>query len=454
VTIVERPRIDELAVRVTFPSYMERDPELVPPTEGELRLPKGALLSISGKSQKALTDAFVLFADQKTPLARGADGLSFAGDFAPAASGLLLVDVVDHDKLGAATPPKLVLRVGDDKPPAIEFRLRGIGSSITQHARIPGTLKLKDDFGLREVSAWFRALNDTPPEKGAPPPPEVPFAAATAEFGTALVRSSLRHETTAQVDLMQWNKVLKEDDPSNPIRTGMLFSMRFGAKDNFGPGEPHEGFGETMTFRIVTREKLTEELRRRQVEQRQELQRIADDEARATLELAEMVNPTQAGDKRRQVEARLKALARQQVQLGGRVAFVAESYQKILWEYENNRLWDAPQVRQIEGLIPTPLRELAKDAFPGTARQVDSFVTTADEATRTAAVDGYREIQRRLAAILKNMEQAENLAALIEELRTVIRLENDAIRDVEGRVKKAEEDIFSPSKPNRPKENK
>lgn len=447
VAVVERPRIDDLAVQVTFPSYMERDKFLLPPTEGELRLPKGAVLSIAGKSQKRLTEAFVLLGnEQKVALACGQDGVSFAGDFAPTSSGLLVIDVVDQDRLGAGTPPKLVLRIGDDRPPALEFRLRGVGSSLTAHARIPGTLKAKDDFGLREVAASFRAADDAPPEKGDKPRPEVPWASAAATYETALERSALRHETTAMVDLRQWNKVEREDEPTNPIRPGMLFSLRFSAKDNFGPGEPHEGFTETMSFRIVTRERLTEELRRRQVEQRQELQRIADEENRALLELAETANPNQAGDKRRQVEARLKALARQQQALGRRTAFVAESYQRILWEYENNRLIDAPKIRQLEGDIPVPLSSLAKDAFPGTARQVDAFVNTADEAARTVAVDGYKDIHRRLLAILKNMEQAENLAALIEELRAVIRLENDAMQDVQKRVRKREEDIFAPKK--------
>lgn len=445
VTVVERPHIDDLTVKVTFPGYMERDPETVPPTEGELRLPKGALVSFAGRSQKKLTEAFLLFGtDQKVPLARGVDGKSFAGDFAPATSGLLVVDVIDEDRLGAGAPPKLLLRVGDDKPPTLEFRLRGVGPSITAHARIPGELKVKDDFGLREVSASFRAVTDQPPEKGQAPPPEVPFAAADVLFGTPLVRSALRYETGAQVDLMQWNKVPNEEAPENRIRPGMLFSLRFQAKDNFGPGDPHEGAGETMVFKVVTRERLTEELRRRQVEQRQELQRIADEEQRALLELTENMSPAEAGERRRQVEARLKALARQQQALGRRVAFVGESYQRILWEYENNRLWEPNQVRQVEAMIPVPLQELAKDAFPATARLVDAYSTTSDAATKASAVEGYRDIVRRIAAILKNMEQAENLAALIEELRTVIKLENDAIRDVESRVRKREEDIFKP----------
>jgi hypothetical protein len=222
----------------------------------------------------------------------------------------------------------------------------------------------------------------------------------------------------------------------------MLFSLRYSAKDNFGPGDPHEGFTETMTFRIVTRDKLVEELRRRQVEQRAELQQIADEEAAGTLEVGETVNPLDAGDQVKLVKARFKAMARRQQALGRRARFVAEAYQRILWEYENNRLIEANKVRQMEAVITVPLQVLAKEAFPATARLVNRFLQTGDESVRAQAVSGYRDIQKRLATILNEMEQAENLAALLEELRNVINLETDAIRDVKRRIKDIEDNLF------------
>jgi hypothetical protein len=426
---------------------MEREPETVPPTQGELRLPKGALLSFAGRSQKPLAEAFVLFGDdQRTALPLGADGHSFAGDFAPNASGLLVVDVVDQDRLGAGTPPKLVLRVGDDKPPALEFRLRGISASITTHARIPGTLKVTDDFGLREVTAATRAVLDAPPKKGVPPPPETPFQPAQAVFAQQHARSALKYETGASVDLMQWNKAPREDDPANPIRIGMLFSLRFAAKDNFGPGDPHEGVGETMSFRVVSREKLGEDLRRRQVEQRAELQRVVDDEQKLLFDL-QLPFPADLAARRREVQTRIKTLVRQQKALGGRVALVGEAYQRILWESENNRLADAPQVRQWEQQIPVPLQQLAKEAFPASSRQVDGFSESLDEATRAAAVEGCKDIHRRLLTILKNMQEAEDLAALIDDLKKIIAIEKDAIDEVQGRMRERETDIFGEKPP-------
>ena len=451
VRVVERPRIDELTVRAVFPDYMEREPFVVPATEGELKLPRGAKLTVQGHSHKPIDEAFLLFgSDHKVLLDRHADGFGFDGGFAPEASGLLVIDVIDRDRLGAGAPPKLLLRVGDDKGPTLEFRLRGIGSAITAHARIPGDLKIKDDFGVREVRAEIRAATDAPvdaaPGAGTPPPADVPFEDAAAVFGSPLEPGTVRHETTASVDLRQWNKVPDENAAANLVRPGMLFSLRFAAKDNFGPGDPHEGFSETMSFRVVTREKLTEELRRRQVEQRQELQRILDEEHAATSELRELANPAQAGERQKLVEARLQTMARQQQALGRRAAFVAETYERILLEYENNRLIEPNSVRQLEARITEPLTAVAKEAFPATSRLVSSFAATGQEQARASAVDGYTDIEQRLAAVLKEMAQAETLAALLEDLRLVIIREDEAIRDVRSQVENRERDVFGPGK--------
>jgi hypothetical protein len=104
-------------------------------------------------------------------------------------------------------------------------------------------------------------------------------------------------------------------------------------------------------------------------------------------------------------------------------------------------------VRQREALIPQPLAALAKEAFPATSRLVDDFATTGQQTARTAAVDGYRDIKRRIDVILKQMEDAETLASLLEDLRAVIKIQDDAKRDAEKRVEARENDIFK--KPNK-----
>jgi hypothetical protein len=72
-------------------------------------------------------------------------------------------------------------------------------------------------------------------------------------------------------------------------------------------------------------------------------------------------------------------------------------------------------------------------------------------------VAGYADILERLDAIIKVMEQAETLAALLERLRGVIKVEDPAIRDAERRLKEAGDRVFGrddkkqPQQPEQPK---
>jgi hypothetical protein len=156
-----------------------------------------------------------------------------------------VIDVIDQDRLGAGAPPKLLLRVGDDKPPTLEFRLRGIG---TQHhrardpaGRAEGEGRLRPARGRMASFRDRRTSRRGPEGRQAPPPRRCRSRPAEALFVTPLSAKRAAPRDRRQVDLRQWNKVPDEKAPENPIRPGMLLSLRFHAKDNFGPGEPHEG---------------------------------------------------------------------------------------------------------------------------------------------------------------------------------------------------------------------
>ncbi len=453
IEVVERPRIGDLALQVHFPEYMRKDPEAIEPTEGELRVPRGSRVQIAGRSHKPIREAFLLVGEQKTALVVDGDH-AFRGEYVPTATGLMVIDVIDRDRLGAGAPPRLLLRIVEDKPPSLDFKMRGIGSLITHQARIPGDLKVKDDFGVRHVRASLRAVQEAGAEGPKPEQPqEVPFEDVEVIWGSQLAQNAIRYETPASIDLMQWSPEEDQASTNNRIRPGMLLSLRFAATDNFGPGEPHEAFGEVITFRVVTRDKLIEELRRRQVEQRQELQRILEEEKLALLELRETLNPTAEDERAKRAQGRLRVLARQQMAMGRRVGYVAEQYQRILWEFENNRLLEPQRVRDIEALIPQPLTAMAKDDFPATARVAEQFASTGVEATRSEAVDGYSRIVARIEAVLKHMEQMETLAALLEELRAVIKTQDGAMHDVERRLRATVEQFFHPGAGN-PKDDK
>jgi hypothetical protein len=453
IEIVERPRITGLAIKVHYPEYMEKAPELVEATEGDIRVPRGARVTVAGQSHKPITDAFLMVGEQKTALQlEGEHG--FHGEYAPSATSLMVIDVIDRDRLGAAQPPRLMLRVTEDRPPSLDFKLRGIGSLISFQARVPGELKVKDDFGVRSVGASYRCVQEAGAEGPKPAAAaDTAFTPIDASFVTPLQANQVRYESAASVDFKPLSNS-DENSPDNKVRPGMLLSLRFSAKDNYGPGEPHEAFSEMVTFRVVTRAKLTDELRRRQVEQRQELQRILEEEKLALVELREMMNPKSDNEKARQAQARLRTVSRQQKSLGTRTAFVGETYQRILWEFENNRLIEPDKVRGIEAVITEPLSHLAKDDFPPSSHDVDQFAASGDEELRQKATVSYERIVHAIEIVLKNMEDAETLAALMEELRAVIKMQDGAMHEVETRIRTEIDKSFPGGKPKDPPKDK
>lgn len=450
--VVERPRIEQVAVRVFYPEYMHKEPDHLPATESDVKVPRGGRLELAARSHKPITEAFLLVGtDRKLPLQRD-DQHAFHGEFVPEATSLIELNVIDTDKLGASSPPKLMVRIVDDRPPTLDLRLRGIGQLITPYARIPGDLKVKDDFGVTAVAAGARWMVDNAGEQKAPgepsePPAEVPFEEVEVNYGSDLSPGAVRYESTAVIDLLQLDPDQKDQNAAgNKLRPGMLLTLRYSAKDNYGPKAPHENFSELITFRVVSSDKLLDELRRRQIEQRTELQQILDEERTAQVEIKEMLNPSSDNEKAGQARARLRALSRQQTALGRRVGFVGVKYGEILLEYENNRMWDSLKVRQVEAAITAPLEALAKGDFPVTSRQVQTFSSSGEENLRTEIVASYDQICRRIEDILKKMEDAETLAALLESLRNLINVEDSAIRGVEKRLQEEAERIFGPDK--------
>jgi hypothetical protein len=77
---------------------------------------------------------------------------------------------------------------------------------------------------------------------------------------------------------------------------------------------------------------------------------------------------------------------------------------------------------------------------------VEAYSETSNASTKTEAVELYVEILRRLQAVLKEMEQAESLAALLEDLRVVIKMEDSVLQEVEKRKQAEEQDTFGPGK--------
>ena len=454
IKLVQRPRILGLALRLSFPEYMHRESEAIGDTEVDVRVPRGGKLGITAKGTKPLQRAFASWgADRKQALAVGSDKLGFSGEIEPDATGVVTLDVLDHDSLGAAKPPRFFVRIVEDMPPRLEFKPLGVSSMITAQARIPGSLKARDDWGLASIEAALQ-LGQPPPTSmsGGPAQSQPTTTQEDAKFERVQVVGldgfkppALDHSAIVVLDLLPWSPDLDPAAPGNRLRPDMTVSLKFLAKDNFGPGQAHQGESEVVTFRVVTREKLLEELQRRQEEQRRELIQILETEKTDLSDLKVILSPTANDPRAPQVKARLGAMTRTERGLGKRTQQVAERFQGILDEMANNRLAEEGLIRKNEAVIIQPLQRLFSEAFPTAAGLVAEFALTGKEDVRGSAVAAYESIVYQLEQVLKHMQGLENLSAILRDLRELIKLQSDIRAEVGRRRTELGDQLLGPT---------
>ena len=367
IKLVQRPRIQGLALKLSFPAYMHREAEAIGDTEVDVRVPRGGKLELEAKVTKPLAKAFATWGtDKRQALTVRPDKLGFTGEVQPDVTGVVTLDVLDQDTLGAAKPPRFFVRIVEDLPPRLEFKPLGVSSMITAQARIPGSLKARDDWGLSALEAVMlfgqpppTSLSaGTPQSQPTTEPEEAKFERAPVVGLDGFKPPALDHSAITVLDLLPFSLDLDPNAPGNRLRPDMTVSLKFLARDNFGPGASHQSESETVTFRVVTREKLFEELQRRQEEQRRELIQILETQKNDLSELKVILSPTASDPRAAQVRTRLGAMARTERALGKRTQQVAERYQGILDEMANNRLAEEGLIKKNEAVIVAPLQRV------------------------------------------------------------------------------------------------
>lgn len=455
IQLIKRPLLKDFTVVLHYPAYMKREPASMPDTEGELQVPIGSKLTVSAASSKTLRKAFLAFGrDNKTAMTLDEVRRKISGDFDPKLSGVLALDVEDRDGLGALKPPKLFLRVVPDNVPSVDFKTEGIGSMITHKARIPGTLKIRDDYGLTGVSAHMR-LTAGPEGKQIKDKDarwesiNVSGLRKVKEDGTETEYiQPVIYDLLVDTNKNQANAMA----PENRVQPGHLLAMRFKALDNFGPGEPHVGQSDVLTFRVVTESKLMEDITRRQIEQRRELVQVLNQEQAYKSEIEEIMSPTSSHPKAQLAKMRLQALARAQRNLGTRVQGVGSRYRQILDELLNNRVVKPGVISDQRAVIQKPLESLAAEDFPASARIVEDFANTGNEDARRLAVDYYESIIGILKSVLERMRRLESLAGILERLRDIRKTEDEISKAVKKHLEAQGREIHGRDKPDKDEE--
>ncbi|HJR63332.1 MAG TPA: hypothetical protein VJ803_06490, partial [Gemmatimonadaceae bacterium] len=156
--VTDRPFVGDVAIRATYPGYLHRAPETVPVGE-PARLPRGTVLSISGRASTALTRIGLVRNGDTLRLTP--DGHAFGGRLAATESGRWSWSADGAKGTIADVPAPLEIEVVADSAPRVEILSPGTDTVVLADARLSLHAAATDDHGLAGIAlrSWRQLAN-------------------------------------------------------------------------------------------------------------------------------------------------------------------------------------------------------------------------------------------------------------------------------------------------------
>lgn len=145
----DRPFLGALVLHVDYPSYLGRAAESLPVGE-RLRLPRGSVLSVSGRASVPLTEVS-LAPERGAQIPLATSGHTFAGRFAVEQSGQLAWSARGSGGAVPDLPEPLVIEALADSAPTITIAEPTSDTIVATDERLALGVRASDDHGIHAV---------------------------------------------------------------------------------------------------------------------------------------------------------------------------------------------------------------------------------------------------------------------------------------------------------------
>ncbi len=441
IEVVDSPTTTEMVLDCCYPAYTGRTQRTLPVT-GVMQIPMGSDVKIRAATNKPLDHVVVESPLEESPKSAqrlapvpGTGGRQFQFSIPKlSADATLLFTLFDTDGIKSREPVRLALAAVADEAPKLNVHLRGIGSAVTNQARLPVTGRITDDYGLAKV--WFDYTIDQK-TSGVGAVRFLPGNATELEAAEALEVQGLR------------------------LAPGQKLLLSLKAADRCDLAEkPNVGSSERWLLDVVTPEQLRTMLESRELVLRQRFESIIQEvtETRDLLARMELrTPPTLATEKLRKPDevpagkepgddpsetaakpeelspTRIKALRIMRVERAlqnsqkdaHEILGVAEAFSDIREELINNRIDTEEWKLRLENGIASPLRHIAEEMFPELDRRLDQLQAMLGEeaVSPERLVQSTQQLDLILSAmrrVLDRMIELEDFNEAVELLREIV----------------------------------
>ncbi len=422
IEVEARPWIEELGVTITPPAYTGLGEDVREDPPGELAVPAGSRIALTGRASKRLRKAWVDITTTEAPkrleaTLGGEDGRSFSASFGVGEGVEVAIGAKDGWHLEPERVPRLRFDALPDTAPEVELAVQNVSDIVTAVAEFPLEVSGKDDYGL---AGGVLAFTLAPPDEEVEPTTErVAFEEVVAgEKKFAATRT--------------WSLAALAPEP------GTFLSFQAEATDQRDiEGGPNTGRSQVFSVRVVTREEFLAAMLQRQQAEAREFEKIVAGEERLEALLA-VIDP-EGDDAAAADQPDPGALARSQMGLARRTGGVADRLERLVAEMHANGVADdfgggeeegeENRLDLLEKEVIAPLRALERRQLPGVSASLDRLAAgTGEHAESTRLL---AEALGQMRKILTRMARHETLAEVITKLEALLRTEREVIRETE-----------------------
>ena len=413
---IDRPAVKDLIVTAHVPGRAEPEVHHAAQQDSPLQFLPTTRLEIEMVSDQPLASARIAGSGEELPELEMVDVTHGRAEMTIKNTQTLEFQLVGQRGALASKPFFLTIGLLVDRSPRVTIRVTGVGRRVTPTARIPLAIRAIDDFGIAQLAADLELTQivDSKPQAST----HEPFLEKLAVDGQALPLDVERQPVLKLADL---NAV-----PGNLLR------IRGRATDDCVLGA-QDGSSRWVPLQIVTPEELFYEILTRQRVERGRFSKALE-MAKGQLEAIPKVTSADDGGSISRVH---QVVARQIWQ-------VATQLDATLGEMTYNDL-GSPQARDLlESAIIGPLKKLHDEGFADITEKLQTMLAHREvrETDRQALLDAQQAAVTEMQRILTQMSQWESFVDVINQLRQVIKTQNDVLESTEKTEKERIKGIF------------
>jgi len=404
VRVVDRPALDELSVKCTYPSYTGLSDAVIARGQGNVRAVVGTKAVLEAKANKVLDSAKLITQGKAQPVKLSSSGDGFRLELPVKKDGTYEIRLVGCDGFENSERYRYTVTAVPDEAPEVNVVTPGEDLDVSPNALVPIEARCIDEFSIKKAHIGFTRGSKEEEE-------EIKFA--KVNLGDRQV-----------VGTIKWD--LSELD----LSPGMVLSYTAVARDGHEP-EANVGRSTQYHLRVLSAEEIAMRLEREKLALRNEVARIRALQEE-TGDLVDEVREVLAETDRFALPERQKAISAESSQsaLGRRSGQAARTAMRIARDLENNRLLsktDQERLSEVESVMS----ELERKDMPQASSTIGQARSAANAGERregfSAASKKQEEIVDKLDKLLDKMQRWEKTGELLRMARKLLE-EQTAIR--------------------------